>query len=324
MACERCGGQDKPSSGRPCACRFLVSDPSDPWITRDTLYGRWTTLSGPRKVAVAAGALLALSTLVGVVLLTESPAPPADSDSRTEQAGPETELEAPKPSLILPTGEAAEPAPSPSRSSKSPKPKPKPTRTPPSTPKPSPKPTREEPAPRPVRITYSAWAGHGCASPEGGGYEEHGNWYKGIEGWFTVRPGGYEGDSCDGSFSSVPMSGDRDRDWGNGAAWWWSVGDDSDRCDVGVYIPRGDDHSVAGNPTTYMVLTDLDGRHADVTTFRIDQIAHRGELVDAGTFRVEGGRIVVKLLDRGQDWDEDGPTYAHHAAGQMKVTCRSG
>ncbi|MGP3922422.1 hypothetical protein [Streptomyces sp. 8N616] len=311
-------------SERPCACRFLVSDPSDPWITRDTLYGRWTTLSGPRKVAVAVGALalLALSTLAGVVLLTESPAPSADSASRTEQAGPETELEAPKPSLILPTGEVAEPEPSPSRSSKSPKPKP--TRTPPPTPKPSPKPTREEPAPRPGPITYSAWAGHGCASPEGGGYEEHGVWHNGIEGWFTVSPGGYEGSSCDGSFSGVPMSGDRDRDRGNGAEWWWSVGEDSDRCDVGVYIPRGDDHSVAGNPTTYMVLTDLDGRYADVTPFRIDQIAHRGELVDAGTFRVEGGRIVVKLLDRGQDWDEDGPTYAHHAAGQMKVTCRSG
>ncbi|MGP4003113.1 hypothetical protein [Streptomyces sp. 8N706] len=303
-------------------CR-LASDPSEPWIIRDTLYGRWTTLSRPRKVVIVGGALLALSALAGVMLLMESQAAPTDSDSRTEQTA-ETGIEAPKPSLILPTGGVVEPEPSPSRSPKSPKPKPKPkpkpTRTP--SPSPKPKPTQKEPATQSGHLTYSAWAGHGCASPEDGGYEELGHWSDGIEGWFTVSPGGYEGGSCDGSFASVPMSGDRDR--GNGAAvWWWSVGDDSDRCDVGVYIPRGDDHSVAGDPTTYMVFTDLDGRYADSTTFRIDQIAHRGELVDAGTFRVEGGRIIVKLLDSGQDWDEDGPTYAHHAAGQMKVTCRS-
>lgn len=335
MACEWCGGREKTLSERPCACRYLASPAPEPWIIRETWRGRWSTFSLRRKAACAAGAVLALSGLVGLGVLVTGSSLFSGSGTRHDQAADAQIQDAPRPSLILPTGASVE-SPSPSRSASpsrtSGKPAPPPTSH-------APPPNRKPPAAAPAHpVTYTAWAGHGCDSPSGGGYSEHGRYYDGDQGWYTINSGGYDGGSCDGSFSAIPMSGSATRDNDNGAVWWWSVGSDSRTCDVGVYVPRTpDDRAVGGHPTTYEVMGGRggsygsygsDGRYGSYgsgttsATFTVDQTAHRGELVDAGTYRVQDGRIAVQLLDRGEDWNADGPTYAHHAAAQMKVVCR--
>lgn len=57
-------------------------------------------------------------------------------------------------------------------------------------------------------------------------------------------------------------------------------------------------------------------------SFTINQDGHRGQWVNAGTFAMKGTTIGVKLLDRGDDWSK-GWEKAHHAAAQMRATCRS-
>ncbi|MFF3765860.1 adhesin [Streptomyces sp. NPDC001922] len=173
------------------------------------------------------------------------------------------------------------------------------------------------------QVTYSAWAGHGCTAPEGGGYAEYGRHVDGIEGWYTVSSGGYEGGACDGSFSAVPMSGSSTEDSGNRALWWWTVGEDSDACAIEVYVPTSaEGRDVAGDPTLYNVLADANEPDSAYDSFLIDQTLNRGHRVDAGTYEVKDGRLGVELVDRGEDWNDYGTTYAHHAAAQMKVTCR--
>ncbi|MET8680623.1 adhesin [Streptomyces sp. NPDC004647] len=290
----------------------------EPWIVRETLYGRWTTFSRRRQAGILVGAVLAVSGLVGMGLIIASSFP-SGSDSRTDQAADTEIRDAPKPTLILPTGEPIDPEERPPSSSSSPSRSDEPSHDKDS---PRPKPPKKPADPDPV--TYSAWAGHGCSSPAGGGYDEDGRYDDGIEGWYNVSTGGYGGGSCDTSFAAVPMSGSDTQDGHNRVLWWWSVGDDSEECTVAVYVPNGDgDRDVAGSPTVYEVLSGPDDQDTTYASFYINQSANRGRLVDAGTYPVDDGRIAVRMLDRGQDWNDHGPTYAHHAAGQMKVTCQA-
>ncbi|MET8677190.1 adhesin [Streptomyces sp. NPDC004647] len=287
----------------------------EPWIIKETLYGRWTTLSRARQAGIAAGAVLALSGL-GVLLASSLF---SGSDTRSDEAADIEPRDAPKPSLILPTGVPAEPTPTPTSSSPSSSHSSKPSRR---THAPDPKPTKKPSAPA-EPVTYTAWAGHGCHSSEHGNYGEVNHYENGIEGWYIVDSGGYDGGSCSGTFGAVPMSGSRSEDGGNVVLWWWSVGRDSDKCALSVYVPSSDNsRDVAGNPTMYQVFSHPDDWDAVYSAFQIDQTANRGRLVDVGTYRVQDGYIGVKMLDRGEDWEDEGPTYAHHAASQMKVTCR--
>mgnify|MGYP006160208709 CR=1 FL=1 len=50
------------------------------------------------------------------------------------------------------------------------------------------------------------------------------------------------------------------------------------------------------------------------------QIEERGQWVDVGKFKANGN-LTVQLLTRGQDWNNSGPTYAHHAASAIKADC---
>ncbi|MEU6079148.1 adhesin [Streptomyces sp. NPDC047108] len=309
-------------SGRPCVCRFVTATPSRhepaPWAIRETLYGRWTTLPGRRRAAVAAGALLAVTGLVGGVALLAASVLSAGPGSGSAAAhGTDTEIrDAPKPSLILPTAvEEREPTIS---TTSSPRPSKKPARR---TPSPSARPTGKPGEPG---VTFTAWAGPGCNTPAGGGYRETGRWSGGAEGWYTVASGGYDGASCDGSFTAVPMSGSPTEDHDARVEWWWSVGSASRQCSIGVYVPSGTGAGdVGGSPTLYEVRSGSGDGASAYGGFALDQRGNRGRLVDAGTYPVRDGRIAVTMFDRGVDWNDDGPTYAHHAAAQMKVTCRA-
>ncbi|MFE4174535.1 adhesin [Streptomyces sp. NPDC056909] len=166
---------------------------------------------------------------------------------------------------------------------------------------------------------YTAWAGPGCASGE---YREHGRFENGDAAWYTVTSGGHRGDSCDGRFSAVPMSGSPDQDRGSTAVWSWQLGKGYARCALAVYVPdSGQDRDTAGHPTVYRVLTDPSDITSAYAAFGVRQTAHRGGLVSVGSYRVEGESFSVQLLDRGRDWGSPDRYGAHHAAAQMKVDC---
>jgi hypothetical protein len=291
----------------------------DPWIVRETPYGRWKALSRPHKAGVALGALVLLSGLVGAgVPLVASSLSSDAGTTRSGGAGAGTRHVS-NPSLILPTDAPALPEPASSGSSASS------TSTPTRSHSAEPSGTQNSGAdPKPEPAHYSAWVGHGCASGAYGGYAEYGRYSDGVDGWYTVDHGGYDGGSCDGSYAAVPMSGSRTQDHDNGALWWWSVDRAYSTCAIGVFVPTGDSRDVGGDPTTYRVLSDPRDETSAYATFQVDQRANRGTLVNAGTYRLKDGRIAVRMLDRGQDWDDNGPTYAHHAAAQMKITCQTG
>ncbi|MFC4078750.1 hypothetical protein [Amycolatopsis samaneae] len=152
-------------------------------------------------------------------------------------------------------------------------------------------------------------AGPGCG---GGSFGKPGYYTKGDEGWLSSGSGGYGGEGCNGSFYSVPMSGDG-RDGDNSAVWTFTTGPVSQgSCQLQVYIPNGDATRVGGSPSYYTV--------SGGGSFQIDQTRQRGRWVDAGRFAVSGGKVSVQLHSRGVDWKNNGG-LAHHAAAQLKATC---
>ncbi|MFF2326487.1 MULTISPECIES: hypothetical protein [unclassified Streptomyces] len=172
-------------------------------------------------------------------------------------------------------------------------------------------------------VVYTGVAGHGCATPAGGGYQQDGYFTEGTGGWYTRSSGGWTGDGCNGSYAAVPMSGDTAVDADSRVKWWWKPGTTARTCQISVFVPNSNTTLyVGGHPTTYHVLVNANDRTTKYSSFTINQVAHRGQWVNAGTFTMKGSTIGVKLLDRGDDWSNGWET-AHHAAAQMKATCRS-
>ncbi|MEW2632835.1 adhesin [Streptomyces sp. NPDC048389] len=182
------------------------------------------------------------------------------------------------------------------------------------TPKP---PAKAEPPGDARSPSYSAWAGPGCTG--GGLYRENGRFADGDAGWYTVGSGGHLGDGCDGSFTAVPMSGSRTEDGGSTVVWSWYVGSGYPTCSVAVVVPdSGRDRDVAGEPTSYNVLSDPDDPDSVVKVFEVDQTRLRGSGVVVEKVPVHDQRLTVQLVDRGR-----GQGDAHHAAAQMRAECRT-
>ncbi|MFI0465625.1 hypothetical protein ACH347_16235 [Saccharopolyspora sp. 5N102] len=166
-------------------------------------------------------------------------------------------------------------------------------------------------------VVFSGFAGPGCGS---GSFSRPGYYANGNQGWLNSG-GAHAADGCDGSYSSLPMSGDPNRDGDNSAVWRFTTGDvKQGSCQVSVFVPRGDLQHVGGDPSYYTVYQgdETKGPSGD---FRVFQTNRQGGWVDGGRFAVTGGRLTIKLHSRGKDWTDKGPTYAHHAAAQMKIDC---
>ncbi len=168
---------------------------------------------------------------------------------------------------------------------------------------------------------YAVWAGPGCAT--GTTYREGGRVENGDAAWYTVASGGLRDGGCDGRFTALPMSGSPDRDGTGTATWTWPVGDAYTRCALAVFVPKGPrDIDVAGDPTVYRVLADADDPTSAYAAFGVLQTAHRGTLVQVGTYPVRSSTFTVRLTDRGRDWGARSRLGAHHAASQLRLTCR--
>ncbi|MFI2783444.1 adhesin [Streptomyces sp. ALB3] len=263
---------------------------SGSWIARETLTGRVSTLPRRRKVLLAAGVVAAVGGLATAVSLLAAGA-----------EGPRPEAGGRAGAVPVPAGGGA------------------PTRIGSGDSEPSGDATPVPPADT-GRYRYTAWAGPGCST---GGYAEHGRFESGDAGWYTVDSGGFAGSPCDGRFSAVPMSGSPDQDRGSSAVWSWRLGDGFRECAVTVFVPssvRAGD--VAGDPTVYRILSDPDDADSAYTGFAVRQREHRGTAVDVRTYPVKGETFAVQLVDRGRDWGDAALVGAHHAAAQLKASCR--
>ncbi|MFE9815909.1 adhesin [Streptomyces sp. NPDC005773] len=262
------------------------------WIARETLAGRMSTLPASRKAWLAAGVVVLTGALVTAVSFLAS----AGGETRTGAVG------RPGPGAGDRAGGA-------------------PTRISPSAPASSPaSPTTPPTASARPGYRFTAWAGPGCSTGE---YREYGRFENGDAGWYTVDSGGFQGSSCDGRFSAVPMSGSPDEDRGSTATWSWHLGSGFRECALTVFVPRSDrDRDVAGNPTVYRVLSDPFDSDSAYTGFAVRQTVHRGSAVDVHSYPVKGDIFAVQLIDRGRDWGSTQLVGAHHAAAQLRASCR--
>ncbi|MFF8832495.1 adhesin [Streptomyces sp. NPDC015131] len=168
---------------------------------------------------------------------------------------------------------------------------------------------------------YTVWAGPGCRTETT--YREEGRFENGDAAWFTVPSGGFRGGGCDGRFTALPMSGSPDRDGTGAVTWSWPIGPGYTRCALAVYVPEGRrDIDVAGDPTVFRVLADPDDPGSAYAVFGVLQKIHRGSLVQVGSYDVRSPDFTVRLTDRGRDWGARPLTGAHHAAAQLRLTCR--
>ncbi|MGW7362851.1 hypothetical protein ACWGI8_05330 [Streptomyces sp. NPDC054841] len=169
--------------------------------------------------------------------------------------------------------------------------------------------------------TFLGVAGYGCGSRGSTGYLAVGRYSSGRDGWYGVGSGGYHGDGCNGTFDAMPMSGIAGRD--DPAAyteWWFKVGRASKHCSVRVYIPTADSAAVAGAPAFYTI---RNGVKSDTfyASFSLNQASNQGRWLGAGIHPVKGDTFVIRLHNRGQDWDGLVKTYAHIASAQAAVNC---
>ncbi|MEV6472519.1 adhesin [Streptomyces sp. NPDC051657] len=272
------------------------------WVVRETLTGRLSTLPRRRKALLAAVVVVVAGGLVTVAsLLVQGGGSVGGGSTRTDAAGRAGAL----PDRV---GGAA------------------PTRI-----GPAPDAETEEPgAPRGTPSGPSAspgggrgltqWAGPGCAA---GTYRERGRFESGDAGWYTVDSGGFDGGGCDGRFSAVPMSGSPTEDRGSTATWSWRLGRGFSECALTVFVPGGGSpRDAAGDPTVYRVLSDPDDADSAYTGFAVLQTEHRGRAVPVRTYPVKGEVFAVQLIDRGRDWGDAKRVGAHHAAAQMRASCR--
>jgi len=185
--------------------------------------------------------------------------------------------------------------------------------------------TRASTAPTAPRPTFHAVAGYHCTNTAAANYHEVGRYTDGRAGWISVSSGGYKGSGCTGAFDAMPMSGSATKDDPSAyAVWKFSTGPViSGHCSVSVFDPSDTNiqHN-GGRPAVYFVYNSFTDPSAHrIASFSIDQTAHRGHWVGAGTFPVTRGQLIVKLVNRGLDWVGDTKTYAHLAAAQVSVTC---
>ncbi|MFC3452138.1 hypothetical protein [Amycolatopsis speibonae] len=175
------------------------------------------------------------------------------------------------------------------------------------------------PAPAAKTVTYDGTAGRGCGG--GTGFTGVGAYSDGKAGWVNHGNGG-----CGTSFVSIPMSGDANKDDSSAyGLWTFNTGPvTTGSCAVSVFVPTGDATEVGGSPSVYRVFDRFAvDKGTPVGTFQIDQIGNRGRWVNVGTFRINGAKLAVQLLNRGRDWSGSSKTYAHHAAATVKAKCQA-
>ncbi|MEV4615658.1 hypothetical protein AB0K43_24155 [Kitasatospora sp. NPDC049258] len=179
---------------------------------------------------------------------------------------------------------------------------------------PTPKPT----TPPAAAPSYTGIGGAWCNSASVS-FSQYG-WWEGSHGWFT-QTGGFAGASCNGKFTSMPMSGSATKDDGNSVVWTFRTAPvTSGTCKISVYIPNNKDIRVVGGaPAYYTVQSGSAPGSGTIGSFGVNQVKNLGQWVSAGSFTLTGGYISVMLHTRGVDFD--GANHAHLAAAAARADC---
>jgi hypothetical protein len=159
---------------------------------------------------------------------------------------------------------------------------------------------------------FDAVAGDDCGQDATHGVTMNTGGADGGSGWSTQIGGDWSGGSCRGNYRDTIASGDPAEAGHDYFTWWFRPTVRAGSCAVRVHIPRDDTARVGGHPAYYAVRAGA--ARVDVGSFTVDQVAHHGEWVDAGTYRLLGGQLAVVLSDRG-------PTRDGVAAGALAVHC---
>ncbi|MFK8911687.1 hypothetical protein [Streptomyces sp. YS-3] len=168
---------------------------------------------------------------------------------------------------------------------------------------------------RPTPVTYSHLIGPGCDTTGFATSDRSTNGTKGWRGSWNSQ----KGYGCNGLFYSLPLSNSTSKPSGAFAQWRFSTGKvTKGTCAVQVYIPGVKDISyVGGSPAHYTVYRSFKPQSStQVGTFEINQAAHLGQWVSAGTFRVDQARLSVVLDNRGKTSGN-----RHAAAAPVKISC---
>ncbi|MFI0977469.1 hypothetical protein ACH4SP_10620 [Streptomyces sp. NPDC021093] len=164
-------------------------------------------------------------------------------------------------------------------------------------------------------VTYNHLIGPGCNTA---GFATSDQWRDSNKGWRGSN-GSQTVSGCSGFYYSVPLSNSTSKS--NGFAQWkFSTGSvTKGSCKVSVYIPKVKDISyVGGSPAYYTVHRAFVPKSSTVIgTFEINQTAHLGQWVYAGSFPATG-KVSVVMDNRGKTSGN-----RHAAAAPVKVSCSS-
>ncbi|MGW7414139.1 hypothetical protein [Streptomyces sp. NPDC054863] len=168
---------------------------------------------------------------------------------------------------------------------------------------------------KPAPATYNHLVGPGCDTP---GFATSDQYRDSNKGWRGSR-GSQTAYGCSGFYYSLPLSNSTSKSNGVFAQWKFSTGSvETGKCAVSVYVPNVKDISyVGGNPAHYTVHRAFVPKSSTkVGTFEINQTAHLGQWVSAGTFPMSAGKISIVLDNRGKTSGN-----RHAAAAPVKVSC---
>ncbi|MEN8651628.1 hypothetical protein ABCR94_13615 [Streptomyces sp. 21So2-11] len=163
-------------------------------------------------------------------------------------------------------------------------------------------------------VTFQHLIGPGCDTA---GFATSEQYRDGSNGWRGSR-GSMQSNGCSGFYYSVPLSDSTSKS--NGFAQWkfYTGSVTKGSCKVSVYIPNVKDIGyVGGNPARYTVHRAFVPKSStEIGTFEINQPAHLGQWVSAGTFPASTGKVSVVLDNRGKTSGN-----RHAAAAPVKVDC---
>ncbi|MEU2246866.1 hypothetical protein [Streptomyces sp. NPDC019224] len=176
-----------------------------------------------------------------------------------------------------------------------------------------------------AKATFTALAGYGCPSGSGATvWAADPDYDAGIDGWLRSSTGGYTGGGCSGRYVSLPMSGSAgSRDADTYFLWKFDYGSafTSGTCTVSVYVPNHASKTyVGGSPSYYALYNSTKSGGTAAGSFSVNQVAHRGDWVRAGSWRVSGGPLTIRMVNTGTGEDRD-TQHGHHAAAPIRLSC---
>ncbi|MBX7266389.1 hypothetical protein KIF24_10370 [Micromonospora sp. Llam7] len=143
---------------------------------------------------------------------------------------------------------------------------------------------------------YDAITGLGCIRDGTQGYYTQG---QSLSGWRTASTGGFGGYGCSGRYESMPLIGTNSHTDNRYMVWWFDTNKVSAaRCDLWIFVPKAADSADTAS-TAYFAVIPSKNSTKTLGTFTVNEPATRNSWAYGGKWTMNGGKLAVKLLDRG-------------------------